>query len=632
MNPTDEQLKNRLNPTPAQLQLPGGLFYDADDPYKTALYYRNPDNTYKTFGLANIAAQHYGQSAFDKANGLGGSYNFSGGAQAMGRDALKELGIDVSNIPSQGFQDRGALTLQGKFSQGSTDFLKSLIQGGNTSGAVATQTINNTPNTLAPGVPSGSQPAQTNFGPTAGQNVQTTLDANGNIVSSSMIPMNQGGIQTQQTPAQRAAAIAAAGQQPSSATGPLALAGTVNSSNLNGGSGSSSYSSPSINNDGSTSLAGSQGFYDSQIKEASKQGPQDQKLSDLISQIMQENTQEAGRAAAQTAQDTASGVDKARATVRDLTTKMNNLLLEAQNIQDAPQANEGVTTAIDARQRAFQTNQYAIQARSLQALINSANGNLATAQDDSNRAVDLIYKPIEAQLAANKANLELIAKDPKTTLEEKNQAQAIADINAQKTAAIAAQKDITKSNYDLAVTASSKQENFTATDQYPSAAVALQAIQNAPTKEEGLAIAAATGLTGGSKTGTWSEPYKLGGDYVQKNSLTGEVRTAVNVPQGGGGGSGSGNGGQGGKQYDAADKFLTDNPNASYDELYNGILRYTNLNSTEANALLAKNGKQKSSLNDLFNSVGTGGSRQQTSTPTQSPSSGFTWWNPLTWF
>lgn len=32
----------------------------------------------------------------------------------------------------------------------------------------------------------------------------------------------------------------------------------------------------------------------------------------------------------------------------------------------------------------------------------------------------------------------------------------------------------------------------------------------------------------------WSEPYKLGGDYVQKNSLTGEIRTAVNVAAGGG--------------------------------------------------------------------------------------------------
>lgn len=30
----------------------------------------------------------------------------------------------------------------------------------------------------------------------------------------------------------------------------------------------------------------------------------------------------------------------------------------------------------------------------------------------------------------------------------------------------------------------------------------------------------------------WSDPYKLGGDYVQKNNLTGEIRTAVNMPAG----------------------------------------------------------------------------------------------------
>lgn len=31
---------------------------------------------------------------------------------------------------------------------------------------------------------------------------------------------------------------------------------------------------------------------------------------------------------------------------------------------------------------------------------------------------------------------------------------------------------------------------------------------------------------------TWSDAYKLGGDYVQKNNLTGEIRTAVNMPAG----------------------------------------------------------------------------------------------------
>jgi len=33
----------------------------------------------------------------------------------------------------------------------------------------------------------------------------------------------------------------------------------------------------------------------------------------------------------------------------------------------------------------------------------------------------------------------------------------------------------------------------------------------------------------------WSEPYMLGGDYVQKNLKTGQIRTAVNVPVSGGG-------------------------------------------------------------------------------------------------
>lgn len=38
----------------------------------------------------------------------------------------------------------------------------------------------------------------------------------------------------------------------------------------------------------------------------------------------------------------------------------------------------------------------------------------------------------------------------------------------------------------------------------------------------------------------WSDPYKLGGDYVQKNNQTGEIRTAVNVPAGLSGGTSGG--------------------------------------------------------------------------------------------
>ena len=39
-------------------------------------------------------------------------------------------------------------------------------------------------------------------------------------------------------------------------------------------------------------------------------------------------------------------------------------------------------------------------------------------------------------------------------------------------------------------------------------------------------------LWASSTKGAWSEPYLLGGDYVQKNNQTGEIRTAVNVPKG----------------------------------------------------------------------------------------------------
>jgi hypothetical protein len=46
-------------------------------------------------------------------------------------------------------------------------------------------------------------------------------------------------------------------------------------------------------------------------------------------------------------------------------------------------------------------------------------------------------------------------------------------------------------------------------------------------------------FVGGGGGAEWSEPYMLGGDWVQKNLITGQIKTAVNVPaDGGGDGSG----------------------------------------------------------------------------------------------
>jgi hypothetical protein len=41
---------------------------------------------------------------------------------------------------------------------------------------------------------------------------------------------------------------------------------------------------------------------------------------------------------------------------------------------------------------------------------------------------------------------------------------------------------------------------------------------------------------------TWSEPYLMGGDYVQKNNMTGEIKVAVNMPKGSSSSNSSGTG------------------------------------------------------------------------------------------
>jgi hypothetical protein len=247
----------------------------------------------------------------------------------------------------------------------------------------------------------------------------------------------------------------------------------------------------------------------------------------------------------------------------DLSAKLAQLKNEALAIPI-----QGEQAAIGLRSEAGQApitasaqRQNAIDSLTVSSAIDAANGNLATAEAKVNQAVIQKYGPIEAQMAALKANLANIIADPNTTIEEKNQAQAQTDsINAQ-TAAIADAKTQQTAIWTVATDAAANTANFIPSQTYPTVAIAITAIQNAHDKATALAIATGTGLTKKASTaqptaviqeyeyavkngykgsfpqyqgevanlkdtsGTWSAPYAYQGNTVQRNSRTGEIRT-----------------------------------------------------------------------------------------------------------
>jgi hypothetical protein len=136
----------------------------------------------------------------------------------------------------------------------------------------------------------------------------------------------------------------------------------------------------------------------------------------------------------------------------------------------------------------------AIAALGVSTLLEASRGNLAAAQDLADRAVQQKYGPIKEQIAAATANLELILNDPKTSLQDKNRAQAQLDIQNQKAYDLGIAEENTKQVYSIANSAASNAQNFTPTPQYPSVSLALSAIQKATTPQEAMQIAESTGL------------------------------------------------------------------------------------------------------------------------------------------
>ena len=251
--------------------------------------------------------------------------------------------------------------------------------------------------------------------------------------------------------------------------------------------------------------------------------PEQQAVQDQINTITGLNTQAAGKAAYTTEQNKAAGVPAIQGMIADYTGQLQSLKADAAAIDPRLRqgaSDRGVTTPVLSAQETVLQRANAVKALGVAALLDAANGSLASARYKVEQAVADKYGPIEADITARMNNLQLIMNSPQYTLAEKKQAAAQLAIQQQNAQKIADQKTEDTAIWNMSTTAATNIANFTPTEQYPTAALALKAIQESTTKEQALNIAVNTGLVKPPSASATSI-VEVGGRKLLINDATG---------------------------------------------------------------------------------------------------------------
>jgi len=255
-------------------------------------------------------------------------------------------------------------------------------------------------------------------------------------------------------------------------------------------------------------------------------------LDKMIADYMTDIKATEGRGAAQLAAEEAQGVQAKKTALTNVQNQINTKLAEFNQIQAQLQAlstevaGKPITMAsiIGAQSQIqnkliAQKNSFAADIGLLQAQALALQGQLTDAQNAANRSVDLRYSDIETRLNNQATLINLL--QGQLTKEEQTRADAVKLYLADQQTAIDDQKQVEKDIQSVMLTAAQNGAPSDLLSQISTSASVVEATQRAGTylqepKEQ------------------WSEPYSLGGDLVQKNLKTGEIRTAVNVAAGGG--------------------------------------------------------------------------------------------------
>ncbi|MBP9771461.1 MAG: hypothetical protein KBD16_00840 [Candidatus Pacebacteria bacterium] len=475
MNPTQAQLDARLNPTPVNVQMPGQGYFRGVGDYGTTLYQDLGGGKANTFSLSDLGKQ----SILDSGGTLDGGN--SGTFATAGVKALKDkYGIDYNSLNQVNIGDyiQGQNRTYGStygstagfgFGQGDWNSLTPAQKA-----QLSTQTINNTPNSAATPEMIAQQMKDPNW------NTATAAPFNGGAAPvNTALQLKPGETIAQYN--QRIAGMNSAGgtQYFAGSTGP------ISSSVLSGGS------TPSVNYSQAPSLpqySAAKGL-DTNVPQMTMT-TQESDLQTRINDLMSLNSQASTKGQYENEQAAAQDIAGKQRLVNDFSSQLKVIQLEAANIQQVTQQGQGVTTAIDQRQRAEALRLNNVKSLGVYAQLEMAKGNLATAQDAVDRAVELKYGPIEAQIKAAQENIDLLQNSPSATLADKNRALVIQASLDARTATIAQQKEDEQRIWEVYVNA---------TENGLTDVTTLNKIKNAATAQEALAIAAGAGVAANQK-------------------------------------------------------------------------------------------------------------------------------------
>lgn len=150
----------------------------------------------------------------------------------------------------------------------------------------------------------------------------------------------------------------------------------------------------------------------------------EKEAGDLSKQIQALNEQIIGQSAFRTAQEQELGVGGLRKTQTDLTNQLRSLQAEAKALEITPEFERRATLQPFAEgERGRALRDVAVRSLIVGANLQAAQGNLASALDQVDRAVAQRFDPIKEEIKVKKANLDLILDSPEASLADKRRAQ-----------------------------------------------------------------------------------------------------------------------------------------------------------------------------------------------------------------
>ena len=251
--------------------------------------------------------------------------------------------------------------------------------------------------------------------------------------------------------------------------------------------------------------------------------PTEEQAQEKTEDISSLTEQLIGESAFTAEQETTQGLPALQQTQTDLSARLKALSNEALAIplqlqQEAE--GRGITAGGLRPLQTARLRENAIQALSVNSLLEASRGNITMAQDMVDRAVAQKYNPIREAIAVKTANLSLILQSPQFNLEQKNRAQAQLDIqNAKLKEANQAEAEETAIK-NIAIQAA--QQGVSATD--------LSRIQGASSEVEANRIAASLGVFEAIAE-VDTQIIESGGKKLLINTQTGETIKDLGVSE-----------------------------------------------------------------------------------------------------